>query len=716
MPVLLHSVTEEGVTISKLSMEPLPFNERRDPAADSPYNAFDGDIKTSALYSNFTLEFSKPVTIDQIKIMNGNSASKADFKKSNRERDIEITLYTLAVKKDKKAPLNKTKKVNPQKKEETKIPVKDKEQKNKNIQDKSKPGKTDKEKAVPDKNDEKKIETEKNEEKKVNNKKEKTEEKSQEQKDEKKEKSPTPEKIVYDNENEILYETDQDNIKLFFTASETIIEPDKKVSDVSKSDDFNKTKKNKKTKADKTLAANKNIIEITDSKKEKENLSSGVTKKSDPITEEDKPEPVKSPIDETEIKKTLAGKDKPAAEKIDKPVKKVSKQPDTKLKKSKLSAVKEKKSPQKTASAKKEKKPVAKKPQSKDKPVLDRIASKKIQEKKADNKKSETIKPDRTKIQIVENKKKTDKAKIPAADKTFTDKKNIKTSTMKKPDDKKTADNKKEPVKTIPKTDEKKFAATKPDAPKADAAKPELKKTEDKKKIEAKKSDDKKTESGVTVKKMTGIVRIENDKDGRVMVYATLKDTMDFQNIGLKGKYTVTKIDFRTRDDGYYNGTEPDRSGITEISFLNNGKKISFPGIDALKKSYIERYSRNLTESISGQTFIMYDNNEIALRMKFRKDGKMEFFDRFKCSKKGDPDCTSLSMPDMWRVTDGKLYMRYHTLWRVWKYELDSQNDMLDDNAQTDPPRWIKLYYKSENGFTERYLDMFRSENGIWAE
>ncbi|PKL15356.1 MAG: hypothetical protein CVV49_21455 [Spirochaetae bacterium HGW-Spirochaetae-5] len=92
MPALLHSVTDEGISIVKLSMEPIPFNERRDPVTDSPYNAFDGDLKSAALYSDFTMEFSKPVTIDQIKIINGNASDKSFFKKQNRERDIEITL------------------------------------------------------------------------------------------------------------------------------------------------------------------------------------------------------------------------------------------------------------------------------------------------------------------------------------------------------------------------------------------------------------------------------------------------------------------------------------------------------------------------------------------------------------------------------------------------------------------------------------------------
>ena len=149
---------------------------------------------------------------------------------------------------------------------------------------------------------------------------------------------------------------------------------------------------------------------------------------------------------------------------------------------------------------------------------------------------------------------------------------------------------------------------------------------------------------------------------------------------------------------------------------LNNGKRIPIQGIETSKKIYAERYNNTLKESLSGETFVMLDKNETALRVTFRKDGKLEFYDRFKCAKKSDPDCTSISMPNAWRVADGKLQMRFHTLWRVWKYELDSQSDMLSENSESNPPRWMKIYYKSENGFTDKYLDLVISNNGIRAD
>jgi hypothetical protein len=92
--------------------------------------------------------------------------------------------------------------------------------------------------------------------------------------------------------------------------------------------------------------------------------------------------------------------------------------------------------------------------------------------------------------------------------------------------------------------------------------------------------------------------------------------------------------------------------------------------------------------------------------MVFNEDGTMEFIDRYKCKNKGDSDCTATMMPAQWRITDGKLYMRYHTIWRLWKYELDSQSDIINYTDNSEPPRWMKIYLKSDNGFTDKYLDL----------
>jgi hypothetical protein len=693
MPALVLPAAEEVITITKLSMVPVPFNERRDPAADSPYNAFDGDNKTAALYSDFTVEFSKPVTIDQLKVVNGNSSNKDIFKKNNRERDIEITLYTVAYKPDKKTEKKskKSKTVQP-KKSEKKAPLNDRDTKSKTEQETLEKEKTDKEKK------EKEIK-----------------------------KTETPERVVMGDEYDTIYKSRQDDVKLYLAASETTIEPDKKAETVKpetvkKSEVKKETKKPGKKPVKVTPAAKKTPVKKkTDTKKtdtKKTDTKKTDTKKTDTKKPEKKNvSKSSSSKDKTPVKKTPAKKHETTVKKNEKfssyniieitdskkSVKKTE-NPAAEVKKNTESVKDVKTDPKKIEAGDTETMKSLAGDNNSAKPKTDQPVKKKTTVKKTEKKpavktntkktpaKTEPVKKEtgNNKIEIVDSKSKTEKTKTPSVKKPADTKKTVKpeTITVKPP-----AEKKNEPETAVKKEN-----------------KQEIKKDTRKQTAEIKPAED------VKVIKMTGVVRIENDKDGRVLVYTSLKDSMGSQNIDLKGEYSVTKIDFRTRDDEYYTGSMPDRSAITEINLFNNGKRVTVQGIDALKKSYVERYTQKLKDSLTDETFIMYENNDVVLRMKFRKDGRMEFFDRFKCSKKGDADCTSLSMPDMWKVADGRLLMRYHTLWRVWKYELDSQNDMLSDDEEPLPPRWMKLYFKSDNGFTDQYLELYRSEKGIWAE
>ena len=106
--IISGTVYGDGISILKLTSDSIPFNEMRDPVNDSLYNIFDTDPVSSALFSDFTVQFNMPVTVDEFKIINGNSSQ---FKKFGRLKDIEITLYTTSVKDDKKSnkpPLKKT--------------------------------------------------------------------------------------------------------------------------------------------------------------------------------------------------------------------------------------------------------------------------------------------------------------------------------------------------------------------------------------------------------------------------------------------------------------------------------------------------------------------------------------------------------------------------------------------------------------------------------
>lgn len=218
----------------------------------------------------------------------------------------------------------------------------------------------------------------------------------------------------------------------------------------------------------------------------------------------------------------------------------------------------------------------------------------------------------------------------------------------------------------------------------------------------------------IPFKKMEGISKIENDSDGRVIVNIPLKDIPSEQSIKLGGVYSVTGMEIRKRDDNYYDGDFP-LPYLSEITFFNKGKKIVFQGLEPLKREYEERFVRALDISISGRAYSVFDNDREVTRILFRKGGKIEIRDRFKCFKKGEADCTSSSLPDMWMIRDGKLYMRFMNEWMPWKYELEYTPDIMSGaESESDSRQWLKLYYKNGSGFSGDFLYLEKSSDQEW--
>lgn len=535
-PLLLGSEPGSKFTISRLNMQSMPFNERRDPSSDSPFNAFDGDIKTSALYSDFTLEFSEPQIMNEIRIINGTAANKFLYKKYNRLRDIEITLYTLNPElkstdlKSKKQTSKKAKtgiKNSPHNKPEPEV------------------NKTDKKKTTPDN------------EKKINNK-------------------------------TVLNIVPYPDYKLYFTALQDDEKKYAQNTGVIKTDtqSDNKEQSIKQDKTEIKSGSDTKTIQASD-KKLKNKPSSDTKVKPDLKNKIIKSEPgnkIKNDNDKQKIDIRDTG--------------------NTKIKKTSISETKEKSKP-------------------------DNVIQK-------NNSTSE-----------------------------------LKTETAKSVN-----------VKTAKKINK---PATK------------------------------KSGKELTVKKMSGMIRPVNDRENRIFIYYTLKDITATQKIRLKKKFTVKKIGFRTRDNGFYTGVEHDRTTITEIGFYNNGKRVQIDGIDEMKKNYTEKYSNILLHSIDNKLFLLYNQNEVIMRMKFLNNGKIEYIDRYKCKTVKDNDCSLSLFPERWRIRDGKLYMRFRETWMLWKYELDSETDILDPVIrQPDSSRYLKLYYKTDNGFSEEYIYLMKSEEDVW--
>lgn len=478
------SASGDGNSILKLSTEPLPFNELRDPVNDSLYNAFDGNPESSALFSDASIQFNTPILIDELKIVNGNFRM---FKQFSRLRDIEITLYTVEIKADKKSTGVGGKKV-------------------KDVRGSSK----EKQSSVKTGTEEKKLKKEDKSENPVKNRPS--------------DGTPQKDNRIKNNEG-----GEKEAGGLTLSADTADLQP--------------------------VIGTLNTVLAV----------------------EPDRPVSVeKEKTDIRDIDKTPAVRDSS-----------LKKNPD---------AADEKKLKSKAAS-----------------------------------------------------------------------KKNVKK--------------------------EKKAAVSK---------------------TEAGKNKKSSAEDDIPFRKMEGISRIENDSEGRVLLHVSLRDIPAEQSIKLGGVYNVASIDIRKRDDNYSNGDSP-LPYLSEISFLNRGKRISFQGMEKVKKEYEERFVRALEISISGRVYSVFDNDREVARILFRENGRIEIRDRYKCIKKGDAGCTSSSMPDMWMIRDGRLYMRYMNEWVPWKYELEYTPDIMNGaQNESDSRQWLKLYYRNGAGFSENFIYLEKSAEQEW--
>lgn len=220
----------------------------------------------------------------------------------------------------------------------------------------------------------------------------------------------------------------------------------------------------------------------------------------------------------------------------------------------------------------------------------------------------------------------------------------------------------------------------------------------------------------IPFKKMEGVTKILNDSEGRVIINVSLKDINIEQSIKLGGEYSISAFEIRKRDDYNYSGSNSELPYLSSVSLLYKSKRAIFQALDPLKKEYVQRFVKALELSITDKVFSAFENDKEVTRVFFRKNGKIEIRDRFKCSKKGDTDCTSSSMPDMWMIRDGRLYLRYKNEWIPWKFELEYTPDIMNGaESESDSRQWFKLYYKNETGFSENYLYLEKKANQEWG-
>lgn len=217
-------------------------------------------------------------------------------------------------------------------------------------------------------------------------------------------------------------------------------------------------------------------------------------------------------------------------------------------------------------------------------------------------------------------------------------------------------------------------------------------------------------------KKMEGKTKIENDSEGRVLVNVSLKDIPEEQSIKLGGIYIITAMEIRKRDDFNYPGSDSELLYFSGLGFYNKGKRLTFQGIEPLKKVYETRFVKALDLSLAGVVFSSFNNDKEVTRVFFRKNGNIDIRDRYKCFRANDPDCTSALMPDKWSIHSGKLLMRFKNEWIPWKYELEYTPEFMNGaEREADSRQWLKLYFKNESGFSENYLYLEKSVNQDWG-
>ncbi|HOP62607.1 MAG TPA: hypothetical protein PK358_05055 [Spirochaetota bacterium] len=246
----------------------------------------------------------------------------------------------------------------------------------------------------------------------------------------------------------------------------------------------------------------------------------------------------------------------------------------------------------------------------------------------------------------------------------------------------------------------------------------EIKKT-DKDKVSDVKSkktkilDRNKNKKKTSYKRVPKIHRIKDGDNLRIIIYITLNDVKTAQSIKLGGLYTIQGFSMRQIDNSY-SGQGSSAPYLTDLLFAKGKNKIMVDGLGPLKKEYEENFRQVLKDSINGKVFSVFEGLEEKARILFSNDGNIKCRERFSCGGKGESDCVCASMPDKWKIMEGRLYFRYQKKWLQWKYELSNENDLLNVKIIKSDPGWFKFYIRNEKEFTNRYLLLEKTVPRVW--
>jgi hypothetical protein len=189
--------------------------------------------------------------------------------------------------------------------------------------------------------------------------------------------------------------------------------------------------------------------------------------------------------------------------------------------------------------------------------------------------------------------------------------------------------------------------------------------------------------------------------------YFTLKDTIEFQSLKLKTIHYSDTIfissDCKQNQNGnpstcdrIYKGSKYNDTCLTELAFYYKGQKIEILDVEKLKKDYVARLQADLIRTFSDKSFrVVFTTPQdyflSVCELKSDKNGNLKASNISK--NKYFIGDTKTYIPDMWKVENAKLYLRFNGKWMLYKYYLESENEMT--------PSIIHLYSMPFEGLPE---------------
>lgn len=153
-----------------------------------------------------------------------------------------------------------------------------------------------------------------------------------------------------------------------------------------------------------------------------------------------------------------------------------------------------------------------------------------------------------------------------------------------------------------------------------------------------------------------------------------LLDQQEYQSI----KFKEVKINNILLSCHYvYPGTKFNDTCISEIKFYHKGKEIKIGNIEQLRKEYLNKITKDLTDYLSGHRYELDDKEGFVY---CGTDGTLKFSGLYDDNAESEGPSKRIlyaSPPTHWKVEDHKLYMKVKGKWELVDYWLHYNKELL---------------------------------------